>query len=247
MYTRRPVSGSVAGRAGSTGVSRFARHCSGESLPLWLFSSSLPTSHSGQRGTFRAHMSVLSLVPPFSAHPWGPSKGGDCPTDLASQLPSEQRGNLQLQGSTSGSQQNPLHCANICTAAQKAQRKGVVDSLHQPRDMQAPRRLWCGTFSRGNLNSNRNRETCTRGARRRLLHAQLSMCMPGCTALLPWLPLRQICPIYLGLSVGIFPLRGFHCSPGAGRVSRTGFWSKQGSLVEMQLKAFWKCTMEEEF
>lgn len=63
----------------------------------------------------------------------------------------------------------------------------------------------------------------------------------------PWLPLRQICPIYLGFSAVIFPPRRFHCSPGVGRVSRKGFWSKQGSAVEAQPKVFWKSTMEEEF
>lgn len=68
------------------------------------------------------------------------------------------------------------------------------------------------------------------------LHSTAALAPPP--ADLPYLP---------GFSVGIFPLRGFHCSPGAGRVSRTGFWSKRGSLVEMRPKVFWKSTMEEEF
>lgn len=82
------------------------------------------------------------------------------------------------------------------------------------------------------------------------MHAGLGVCMLDCTALMgefPWLPLQQICPIYLGFSVVLFPLQGFHCSPGAGRVSRKGFWSKQGSAVERQPNVFWKSTMEEVF
>lgn len=50
-------------------MSRFAQHHAGESLSLWLFSSSLPTSHYGQHGTFRADMSFLSLVLCFSTIP----------------------------------------------------------------------------------------------------------------------------------------------------------------------------------
>ena len=121
--------------------------------------------------------------------------------------------------------------------------------MHQPLGMQVPHKLQRDAFSRGNSNTDSNRDRCARGGRRWLLHAGLSMCMLGCTALMgefPWLP-QQICPIYLGFSVVIFPLRGFHCSPGAGRVSRTGFWSKQGSAVETQPKVFCKSTMEEEF
>ena len=113
--------------------------------------------------------------------------------------------------------------------------------------MQVPHKLQHDAFSRGNSNTDSNRDRCARGGRRWLLHAGLGMCMLGCTALMgefPWLPLQQICPIYLGFLVVIFPLRGFHCSPGAGRASRTGFWSKQGAAVETQPKVFWKSTMK---
>lgn len=116
--------------------------------------------------------------------------------------------------------------------------------------VQAPRKLWRDTFSRGNSNTDRSRDRCTRGGRRWLLRAGLGACMLDCTALMgefPWLSLQQICPIYLGVSVVIFALRGFHCFPGAGRVSIKGFWSKQGSVVETQPKVFWKHTTEKEF
>lgn len=45
-----------------------AQHRAGKSS-FMAFSSSLPSSHYGQHGTFRANMSVLSLTPRFSALP----------------------------------------------------------------------------------------------------------------------------------------------------------------------------------
>lgn len=79
--------------------------------------------------------------------------------------------------------------------------------------------------------------------RARRVHARLHSINGG----VPLAPPPTDLPHLPGVSVVLFPLQGFHCSPGAGRVSRKGFWSKQGSAVERQPNVFWKSTMEEVF
>lgn len=80
--------------------------------------------------------------------------------------------------------------------------------------------------------------------RARRVHARLHSINGG----VPLAPPPTDLPYLPGVLVVLFPLWGFHCFPGAGRVFRKGFWSKQGSVVEMQQhKVFWKSTVEEEF
>lgn len=82
----------------------------GLSLP-----SSLPTSHYGQQGTFRATMSFLALVPRFPAlpNPW------DLPRTEVAQLVrllSSHHTNTTTSGFKEVHQacSKTLHCANIC-------------------------------------------------------------------------------------------------------------------------------------
>lgn len=79
--------------------------------------SSLPTSHYGQQGTFRATMSSLALVPRFSALPvpW------DLPRMEAAQLVwllSSHQTNTTTSGfkEVRRARSKTLRCANICAA-----------------------------------------------------------------------------------------------------------------------------------
>ena len=201
-------------------------------------SSLLPTSHYGQHGTFRADASVLAFPPRFSALrvPWDLLRA-----DIAQlvQPPNSHQSNTatsSFKEVLQGSWQKP--CALQIFALQLAKHREkelwtACTSLYTSAlGMQAPHKFQRDAFSRGNSNTDRSRDRCSRGGRRWLLHAGLHVCVPGCAALMgefPWPPLQRICPIYLGFSVVVFLLQGFHCSPGAGRVSRRALCNGGGA------------------